>query len=57
MMMQRTRQTFLAALMKPTMVRPMSTAATIQARFEQAYLDRKASLAGKTGPQYVEKLT
>jgi hypothetical protein len=29
----------------------MSTAATIQARFEQAYLDRKASLSGKTGPQ------
>ena len=54
MMMQRTRQTFLAALMKPTMVRPMSTAATIQARFEQAYLDRKASLSGKTGPMYVE---
>ena len=43
--------------MKPTMVRPMSTAATIQARFEQAYLDRKASLSGKSGPTYVTKST
>ena len=41
-------------MMKPSTVRPMSTAATIQARFEQAYLDRKASLSGKTGPMYVE---
>jgi len=36
--------------MKPNMasVRQFSTAASIQARFEQAYVERTASLAGKT---------
>jgi hypothetical protein len=42
--------TFLARLMKPSMqsVRQMSTATGIQARFEQAYVERAAALAGKT---------
>ena len=37
-------QTFLARLIKPSMhsVRMMSTATGIQARFEQAYLERAA---------------
>ena len=50
--MQKSGQTFLARLIKPSMVaaRPMSTAAGIQARFEQAYQERTASLSGKSGP-------
>ena len=49
MMMQKS-QTFLARLVKPTAqsVRCMSTASSIQARFEKAYLDRTASLAKST---------
>merc|ERR1719362_333136 len=51
--MQTTSATFLARLMKPSVtmqaVRQMSTASGIQARFEKAYLERAASLKGKTG--------
>lgn len=49
------RASFLARLMKPSnvatmqAVRQMSTASGIQARFEQAYVERAAALAGKTG--------
>ena len=47
------RASFLARLMKPSStmqaVRQMSTASGIQARFEQAYVERAAALAGKTG--------
>ena len=48
-MMQKSGQTFLARLCTPTFVqfRPMSTAATIQARFEKAYQTRAAQLASK----------
>ena len=55
MMLQTGGATFLARLMKPSAtmqaVRQMSTASGIQARFEQAYLERAAGLAGKTGPK------
>ena len=53
-MMQKTGQTFLARLVMPSQqsVRCMSTASGIQARFEKAYTDRVAALAGKTaGPK------
>lgn len=52
MMMQTSGATFLARLMKPSTmqtVRTMSTASGIQARFEQAYTERAAGLAGKAG--------
>ena len=54
MMMQKS-QTFLGRLVKPTFqsVRGFSTAGSIQARFEQAYLDRTAALAKTTVKQYV----
>jgi hypothetical protein len=51
MMMQTSGASFLARLMKPPTlqaVRQMSTATGIQARFEQAYLERAAALKGKT---------
>ena len=48
--MQKSGQTFLTRFMKTSMVavRPMSTAASIQARFEQAYTERTAALKNKT---------
>ena len=52
-MMMQTGGASLARLMKTSTtmqaVRQMSTASGIQARFEQAYLERAASLAGKKG--------
>lgn len=47
MMMQKSGSTFLARLMTPASVRQMSTAANIQARFEQAYTERTAAIASK----------
>jgi hypothetical protein len=47
-MMQRSSQSFLARLVKPSeTVRQFSTAASIQARFEKAYLERTAAIANK----------
>ena len=44
--MQRSSQTFLARLMQPSQsIRQMSTAASIQARFEKAYTERSAAQA------------
>ncbi len=45
-MMQKS-STFLARLMTQNTTRQMGTAASIQARFEQAYIDRTTALAGK----------
>jgi len=50
-MMQRSSQTFLARLVQPShSVRQMSTAASIQARFEKAYTERSANQA-KAAPK------
>ncbi len=46
-MMQKSGSTFLARLMTQNTTRQMGTAASIQARFEQAYIDRTTALAGK----------
>ena len=49
-MMMHSSGSFMARMMKPSsmqQVRMMSTATGIQARFEQAYLERSASLQGK----------
>ena len=49
--MQRSSQSFLARLVQPShAVRQMSTAASIQARFEQAYTERSANQA-KVAPK------
>jgi hypothetical protein len=58
MMMQRGSQTFLARLIKPNQVaaRTMSTSASIQTRFEKAYVERMASMAKKSAIKYVVTL-
>ena len=53
-MMQRSSQTFLARLVQPSVhARQMSTAASIQARFEEAYTARAASMAKAAPKMYV----
>ena len=53
-MMQRSSQTFLARLVQPSVyARQMSTAASIQARFEEAYTQRAANMAKSTPKMYV----
>jgi len=47
MIMQKTGPSILTRFMQPSGLRQFSTAASIQARFEQAYQTRAASLKGK----------
>lgn len=48
MLMQKSGPSILTRFMQPTSLRQFSTAASIQARFEQAYQTRAAGLKGKT---------
>ena len=53
-MMQRSSQSFLARLVQPAQsFRQMSTAASIQARFEKAYTERSANMAKAAPKMYV----
>lgn len=54
--MQRSSQTFLARLVQPSQsIRQMSTAASIQARFEKAYTERSANMAKASPKMYVSR--
>ena len=54
-MMQKNTQSFLARLIAPQ-ARQMSTAASIQARFEKAYTERAANMAKSPPKMYVPLL-